>query len=615
MGKLLEAVEGIALNEVSFSTPLFDKSVLPTGAISTIEAMQAIGETFKEEISGTKPSAVTAECVRIAMLKSPLYAESDLSAQIQDFFSIARLMSVNDVFAVEPPNRMGDSSEPVFFKVTSIERSNEVVNSFLVSTTESALYQVSSICGPVPSLLPKRYIPEPLRDVAERLHSLMLAHASVSPNRTLSVLVSGMPGSGKKLMLSYLASIGSLNVVDADCLDLWSEMAGPSEAKIKAAFHRAATYKQFCIMVLSNVDVVGLDSITGDVDCRVCACVQQCVDECDARAVVFTCERRYAATLSPSLRSLFLYEIDVPNLEERHRMEVFINELPTPNCVDLHSIARHTSGFVLAELHTVIADALYRQHATNSEVLSTEHVEWAIDVRNKSFADSVGAPKIPNVSWEDVGGLADVKAIITESLEMNLRGGKGLKRSGVILFGPPGCGKTLIAKAVASQFKVTFLSVKGPELLNKYVGQSESNVRKVFERARLASPCVVFFDELDSLAPRRGRSGDSAGVADRIVSQLLSELDSLGDSKIFVLGATNRPDLLDASLLTPGRNSREAKQCSGWMSGADLYALISRATMHAIRARVEQIESGLPQSEQCRVIITNQDLFAALSEV
>uniref|UniRef100_A0A915CGC9 Peroxisomal ATPase PEX6 n=1 Tax=Parascaris univalens TaxID=6257 RepID=A0A915CGC9_PARUN len=285
----------------------------------------------------------------------------------------------------------------------------------------------------------------------------------------------------------------------------------------------------------------------------------------------------------------------------------------------------------------------------NSDILLTEHIEWAIDLRNQSFVDSVGAPRIPNVTWEDVGGLTDVKTIICESLEMSLRGEKGLKRSGVILYGPPGCGKTLTAKAVANEFKVTFLSVKGPELLNKYVGQSECNVRKVFERAKLASPCVVFFDELDSLAPNRGRSGDSAGVADRIVSQLLSELDSLGDSKIFVLGATNRPDLLDPSLLMPGRfdkiirvdggvdaETKErvlravsrnvnfaadvdlahiARQCSGWMSGADLHAIISRATMHAIRARVEQIESGMRSMEECPIVITNVDLSAALDEV
>jgi peroxin-6 len=127
------------------------------------------------------------------------------------------------------------------------------------------------------------------------------------------------------------------------------------------------------------------------------------------------------------------------------------------------------------------------------------------------------------------------------------------KRSGILLYGPPGTGKTLVAKAVATTLSLNFLSVKGPELLNMYVGESEANVRKVFEKARNAHPCVVFFDELDSLAPKRGDHGDSGGVMDRIVSQLLAELDGMSQSDVFVIGATNRPDLLDPALLRPGR--------------------------------------------------------------
>jgi len=131
------------------------------------------------------------------------------------------------------------------------------------------------------------------------------------------------------------------------------------------------------------------------------------------------------------------------------------------------------------------------------------------------------------------------------------------KRSGILLFGPPGTGKTLVAKAIATTLSLNFLSVKGPELLNMYVGESEANVRRVFQRARDARPCVVFFDELDSVAPKRGAKGDSGGVMDRIVSQILAELDGVGDGSssgdIFVIGATNRPDLLDPALLRPGR--------------------------------------------------------------
>lgn len=203
----------------------------------------------------------------------------------------------------------------------------------------------------------------------------------------------------------------------------------------------------------------------------------------------------------------------------------------------------------------------------------------ALDAARLSYSESIGAPKIPNVSWDDVGGLTNVKSEILDTIQLPLehpelfangmkkRSGKlesehVIHRSltslpGILLYGPPGTGKTLLAKAVATSCSLNFFSVKGPELLNMYIGESEANVRRVFQRARDASPCVVFFDELDSVAPKRGNQGDSGGVMDRIVSQLLAELDGMSSGKsaheVFVIGATNRPDLLDSALLRPGR--------------------------------------------------------------
>ncbi|KAI8853669.1 P-loop containing nucleoside triphosphate hydrolase protein [Chytridium lagenaria] len=242
----------------------------------------------------------------------------------------------------------------------------------------------------------------------------------------------------------------------------------------------------------------------------------------------------------------------------------------------------------------------------------------------------LGAPKIPKVSWDDVGGLDHVKAAVVDTIQLPLErpelfatGAK--KRSGLLFYGPPGTGKTLVAKAVASSFSLNFLSVKGPELLNMYIGESEANVRKVFERARDAKPCVIFFDELDSVAPKRGEKGDSGGVMDRIVSQLLAELDSVSGGsggEVFVIGATNRPDLLDAALLRPGRfdkllylgvsddhgkqenvlkaltrNLREvARQCPLTLTGADMYALCSDAMLKSINRTIAQVEQSLSTS-------------------
>ncbi|KAI5809944.1 hypothetical protein DFH27DRAFT_597843 [Peziza echinospora] len=268
--------------------------------------------------------------------------------------------------------------------------------------------------------------------------------------------------------------------------------------------------------------------------------------------------------------------------------------------------------------------------------------ETAVEAARRNFADSIGAPKIPNVSWDDVGGLANVKSAVMETIQLPLerpelfaRGMK--KRSGILFYGPPGTGKTLLAKAIATEFSLNFFSVKGPELLNMYIGESEANVRRVFQRARDARPCVVFFDELDSVAPKRGNQGDSGGVMDRIVSQLLAELDGMSEGKegsggVFVVGATNRPDLLDAALLRPGRFDkmlylgvsdthdkqltilealtrkfalhpnlslrRVAETLPFTYTGADLYALCSDAMLKAITRQAERVEVKV--AETCR---------------
>jgi peroxin-6 len=200
---------------------------------------------------------------------------------------------------------------------------------------------------------------------------------------------------------------------------------------------------------------------------------------------------------------------------------------------------------------------------SSARSLTKSDFDSAVDAARKNFADAIGAPKIPNVTWDDVGGLNNVKEAVQETIQLPLERpelfAKGMKkRSGILFYGPPGTGKTLLAKAIATEYSLNFFSVKGPELLNMYIGESEANVRRVFQRARDARPCVVFFDELDSVAPKRGNQGDSGGVMDRIVSQLLAELDGMsggddGGGGVFVIGATNRPDLLDQALLRPGR--------------------------------------------------------------
>lgn len=277
--------------------------------------------------------------------------------------------------------------------------------------------------------------------------------------------------------------------------------------------------------------------------------------------------------------------------------------------------------------------------------LIPEDFDKAINDARNQFSDSIGAPRIPNVKWEDIGGLDLVKDEILDTIDMPLKHpelfSNGLKkRSGILFYGPPGTGKTLLAKAIATNFSLNFFSVKGPELLNMYIGESEANVRRVFQKARDAKPCVIFFDELDSVAPKRGNQGDSGGVMDRIVSQLLAELDGMsgGESNgdgVFVVGATNRPDLLDEALLRPGRFDKLlylgisdtddkqtkilealtrkfklsddvdlgkiAEECPFTFTGADFYALCSDSMLNAMTRAAGEVDIKLKDFNEKRV--------------
>ncbi|KAF1794907.1 P-loop containing nucleoside triphosphate hydrolase [Phytophthora cactorum] len=269
--------------------------------------------------------------------------------------------------------------------------------------------------------------------------------------------------------------------------------------------------------------------------------------------------------------------------------------------------------------------------------------ESAQNQQAQASSANIGNASIPNVKWTDVGGLEDVKDEILDVVQLPIKHpelfASGVRqRSGILLYGPPGTGKTLLAKAIATECNLNFLSVKGPELLNMYIGESEKNVRQVFAKARSCRPCILFFDELDSLAPMRGRGSDSGGVMDRVVSQLLTEIDGLsggGNDQVFVIGATNRPDLLETGLLRPGRfdrllylgicNEKSAQlkvlkaqtrkftlaedadldavveHCPTNFTGADFYALSSSALAAALKDRVEALDRQLEEinAEDC----------------
>jgi peroxin-6 len=424
-----------------------------------------------------------------------------------------------------------------------------------------------------------------LRELIAAASSPRAIHLQLPPLAIL--LVSTQRNIGKATLASRACADIGLHSFTIDGYDIVSEGGAGSDVKtaalLEARAERAmACGPEFCALLIRH-----LEALTAD---RMVTTLKEVL--AGSRVLIATTTE--IDKIPDGVRGLFTHELEMTAPDEWEREGILrgiIDDQPVALApdVDLSGVAVKTAALVAGDLVDVVDRALVARNSrleklanTTSDLetlvtvrdvliaggpagrcLTKADFDIAVEAARKNFADAIGAPKIPNVSWDDVGGLTHVKDAVMETIQLPLERpelfAKGMKkRSGILFYGPPGTGKTLLAKAIATEFSLNFFSVKGPELLNMYIGESEANVRRVFQRARDARPCVVFFDELDSVAPKRGNQGDSGGVMDRIVSQLLAELDGMSDGEdggggVFVIGATNRPDLLDAALLRPGR--------------------------------------------------------------
>ncbi|XP_063247799.1 peroxisome biogenesis factor 6 [Prinia subflava] len=578
----------------------------------------------------------------------------------------------------------------LYFKVKKVAGTAEGEQSegYLVDTQNTSLYLVGSTNSAVPSApgcgsseFWSSLSPAGLSDAVRQLCDALRPHLRRGPGALRGVgsaLLSGPSGSGKLTAATAVCSCLNLHLFKVDCVALCGDTSAATEEKVRAAFSQAQQY-QPCVLLLKDIEVLGRDRDGLAEDARVIAALRRLLLDRDPAlshpvlVIGTTCKPQSVPT---DVQTAFLHEvkIEAPSEEQRRLMlSTLTASLPLGREVSLAKLARRTAGFVLGDFCALLSHSS-RAACTRIQALSfpgglseeaerdfcaagfpvlEEDFSAALDQLHDAHSQAVGAPKIPSVSWQDVGGLQEVKKEILDTIQLPLEHPEllslGLCRSGLLLYGPPGTGKTLLAKAVATTCAMTFLSVKGPELINMYVGQSEENVRHVFARARAAAPCIIFFDELDSLAPSRGRSGDSGGVMDRVVSQLLAELDGLHSTReVFVIGATNRPDLLDPALLRPGRfdklvyvgvsEDRESQlqvlsavsrrfkldpsvnlttvleKCPAQLTGADIYALCSDAMMCAVKRKVEWIEEGL-DTEKSALILTMEDFLQAAARL
>lgn len=436
---------------------------------------------------------------------------------------------------------------------------------------------------------PQKFI-SPLR---RRLRELMAAATSkravyLKMPPVAILLVSTQRNIGKATVAANASSDLGLHTFTIDAYDIVNEGGGggsdvKTEGFLKARADRAMSCgPEHCSLLIRHVEALTAD--------RMVTAVKEILS--DARVLIATTTE--VDKIPDGVRGLFTHEIEMSAPDEGEREGILRAIVDSRGVslapgVELSGVAIKTAALVAGDLVDVVERAMVARDSrlealskkasdettnitirdiqvaggSSARCLTKSDFDLAVDAARKNFADAIGAPKIPNVTWDDVGGLNNVKEAVMETIQLPLERpelfAKGMKkRSGILFYGPPGTGKTLLAKAIATEYSLNFFSVKGPELLNMYIGESEANVRRVFQRARDARPCVVFFDELDSVAPKRGNQGDSGGVMDRIVSQLLAELDGMsggddGGGGVFVIGATNRPDLLDQALLRPGR--------------------------------------------------------------
>lgn len=486
------------------------------------------------------------------------------------------------------------------------------------------------------------------------------------------VLLYGAPGTGKTLLAKAVAGETNSHFISISGPEIIGKFYGESEERLREIFKQAEESAP-SIIFIDEIDSIApkREEVTGEVEKRIVSQLLTLMDGMKSRGkVVVIAATNRPDSLDPAIRrpGRFDREIEIGIPDEAGRKEILdihTRGMPLEEKVNLEQIAKVTHGFVGADLAILAKEAAMRSLRRilpdidlEEEKIPNEILQKII-ITDEDFKDALKEVRpsalrevlvqVPNVTWEDVGGLESLKEELHEAVEWPLKHKEAFEHTdvkapkGILLYGPSGTGKTLIAKAVAHTTESNFISIKGPELLSKWVGESEKGVREVFRKARQAAPCIIFLDEIDALAPSRSSSSSDSHVTERVVSQLLTEIDGLEElHNVLVIGATNRLDLIDNALLRPGRFDRilevplpDAKgrenifkihtrnkpltngidfarlvELTDGFSGAEIEGVCNRAAMSAIRRYINEGQKSIKS-----IKVTQEDFESAIEKI
>ncbi|WP_316506775.1 CDC48 family AAA ATPase [Nitrosopumilus sp.] len=628
---------------------------------------QNIGAGIGDKISLKSVEAASAEQIVLSPTEK-------ISAEgLQDYMIYNYL---NHVFttgdSISLNTQMGSRIQ---FIITSTKPSKPVI------VTEQTVFKIGSMTKVVDTSIPRITYDElgGLKNEIQKIREMVelpMRHPElfdkIGVEAPKGVLLYGPPGTGKTLIAKAVAGETNAHFISLSGPEIMGKYYGESEERIREIFTQAEENSP-SIIFIDEIDSIApkRDEVSGEVEKRIVSQLLTLMDGMKSRGkVVVIAATNRPDSIDPALRRPGRFdreiEIGIPDDEGRFEiLSIHTRGMPIDEKVDLKQISKTTHGFVGADLEVLSKEAAMRslrrilpEIDLDEDKISSEVLQ-KIQITDADFRDALKEVRpsalrevqvqIPNINWDDVGGLDQLKEELREAVEWPIKHKEAFDYvdvetpKGILLHGPPGTGKTLIAKALAKMTESNFISIKGPELLSKWVGESEKGVREIFRKARQAAPCIIFLDEVDALVPRRGSGGSESHVTENVVSQILTEIDGLEElHNVLIIGATNRLDIVDEALLRPGRfdriievpnpdvhgrkhifeihtkkkplasdvNISDLVELTDGFSGAEIAAVANRAAIIALKRYVSAKSQNIKD-----IKITQQDLIDSLNKV